>query len=118
VEDERAKDRAALERAAAALSIGDARDTRDTRTRMREQVFRPSHILPTMTIEQAGEIEHADMLRRQTEEAERAYRRQREREAMTADEIEDEELAKARYWDDFKDDNPFGSGNSKLRPCG
>ena len=31
--------------------------------------------------------------------------------------LEDRELAKAREWDDFKDDNPFGHGNSKLRPC-
>ena len=24
---------------------------------------------------------------------------------------------KARAWDDWKDEHPFGSGNSKLRPC-
>eukprot|EP00775_Hariotina_reticulata_P001615 gene1615-1955_t len=29
----------------------------------------------------------------------------------------EEELAKARAWDDFKDENPKGWGNSKLRPC-
>ena len=25
---------------------------------------------------------------------------------------------KARAWDDWKDENPRGSGNSKLAPCG
>ena len=29
----------------------------------------------------------------------------------------DEELYKQRAWDDWKDDNPRGYGNSKLRPC-
>lgn len=29
----------------------------------------------------------------------------------------DEKVFKARAWDDWKDDNPRGAGNSKLRPC-
>ena len=36
---------------------------------------------------------------------------------MTQEEREERDLAKARSWDEFKDDNPFGHGNSKLRPC-
>ena len=36
---------------------------------------------------------------------------------MTREEREERDLAKARSWDEFKDDNPFGHGNSKLRPC-
>jgi immunoglobulin-binding protein 1 len=31
---------------------------------------------------------------------------------------EDAEEAKARAWDDWKDDNPRGAGNKKLTPCG
>ena len=74
--------------------------------------------LPTMTVEQAGEIERAEMFARSAREAEHARARELERAAKTADELEEEELQKARSWDAFKDDNPYGSGNSRLRPCG
>lgn len=36
----------------------------------------------------------------------------------TAEEEEDAEEAKARAFDDWKDDNPRGAGNKKLTPCG
>ena len=85
--------------------------------RIRSEVFRPSHILPTMTVEQAGEIEHREMMERQRAQAENAARRAREESEMTQEEREERDLAKARSWDEFKDDNPFGHGNSKLRPC-
>ena len=85
--------------------------------RIRSEVFRPSHILPTMTVEQAGEIERREMMERQREQAENAARRAREESEMTREEREERDLAKARSWDEFKDDNPFGHGNSKLRPC-
>ena len=44
--------------------------------------------------------------------------RDRERTRMEeSDEFEDEAaLAKQRRWDDWKDEHPFGEGNSKLRP--
>lgn len=154
--------------AAAALARSD-------RERLRDGVFRPSHILPTMTIEQfgaphsacafmrwdsswltwasprvcdAGEMEVARM---QAEAAEGA-RRQARKEAELRngpppdfDAEEDAETRKARAWDDWKvrmhsilacsccrrvfcapeltaclaqDDHPYGSGNSKRRPCG
>ena len=85
--------------------------------RIRSEVFRPSHILPTMTVEQAGEIEHREMMERQRTQAENAARRARDESEMTQEEREERDLAKARSWDEFKDDNPFGHGNSKLRPC-
>lgn len=85
--------------------------------RIRSEVFRPSHILPTMTVEQAGEIERREMMERQRAQAENAARRAREESEMTQEEREERDLAKARSWDEFKDDNPFGHGNSKLRPC-
>lgn len=90
----------------------------DPRERLRSEVFRPTVALPTMTVEQAGEIERAEMFARSAREAERARERELERAAKTADELEEEELQKARSWDAFKDDNPYGSGNSRLRPCG
>ncbi|KAL4444923.1 hypothetical protein ABPG77_003973 [Micractinium sp. CCAP 211/92] len=80
-------------------------------------VFRPSHALPAMSVEQFGELEYKRMLEQQEREArakERAARQQAER---SAEDVEEEELQKARAWDDFKDDNPRGWGNSKLRPC-
>ena len=85
--------------------------------RIRSEVFRQSHILPTMTVEQAGEIERREMMERQLAQAENAARRAREESEMTREEREERDLAKARSWDEFKDDNPFGHGNSKLRPC-
>ena len=90
----------------------------DPRERLRSEVFRPTVALPTMTVEQAGEIERAEMLARSAREAEHARARELRRESKTADESEEEALQKARSWDAFKDDNPYGSGNSRLRPCG
>ena len=89
----------------------------DRRAAAARGVFRPSHILPTMTVEQAGEIEYAELVERTRREAETKARRAAEDAALTAEERDERELAKARSWDEFKDDNPFGHGNSKLRPC-
>ena len=80
-------------------------------------VFRPSHTLPTMTVEQHGEIEYRELVERTRREAETKARRAAEDAALTEEERDARELAKARAWDEFKDDNPFGHGNSKLRPC-
>ena len=103
-----------IERATAALTLDAAADHR---SRFRDGVFKPSHILPTMTVEEFGEIERKEMLEREIQSARRAALRDAERAAKSADEIEEEELRQAREWDDFKDDNPYGSGNSRLRPC-
>jgi len=83
---------------------------------LHRQVLKPFHILPTMTVEQQGDIEVAAALerQRQQQQADEA-RRQADAEAGSDDE---EGLAKARAWDDFKDTHPYGSGNSKLRLCG
>jgi len=88
-----------------------------SRERMKSEVFRPSHSLPTMTIEEAGEIEYQELVERTAREAGRKMQREREEALMTRDEIDDAELAKKRAWDEFTDDNPFGAGNNKLRPC-
>lgn len=103
-----------IERATAALTLDAAADHR---SRFRDGVFKPSHILPTMTVEEFGEIERKEMLEREIQSARRAALRDAERAAKSTDEIEEEELRQAREWDDFKDDNPYGSGNSRLRPC-
>jgi hypothetical protein len=80
-------------------------------------VFRPSHILPTLTVEQQGAIELAQAREREARQAQVAAAEAARKAGQTADEADDEEVARARAWDDFTDDNPRGWGNSKLRPC-
>ncbi|KAL4448055.1 hypothetical protein ABPG75_005274 [Micractinium tetrahymenae] len=87
------------------------------RQQLADGVFRPSHVLPTMSVEEFGELEYKRMLEQQTREAEAKERAERRQAERSADDLEEEELQKARAWDDFKDDNPRGWGNSKLRPC-
>jgi immunoglobulin-binding protein 1 len=74
-----------------------------------------------MSIEEAGLREMEIMNKWQErnaelmKEASSAWHRDGSR---TAEEEEDAEEAKARAWDDWKDDNPRGAGNKKLTPCG
>lgn len=85
-------------------------------------VFQPSHRLPTMSIEDAG-LKEMEIMRKWTER-----NRKLQEEANSSwtnddnskDNDGDDEAAeyKARAWDDWKDENPRGSGNKKLTPCG
>lgn len=80
-------------------------------------MLRPGHILPTLTVEQQGDIEVRQMREREAKQkASEAAQKAAGAEARSDDEDE-AELAKQRAWDDFADDNPRGWGNSKLRPC-
>ena len=102
------------------------------RERVAAQVFQPSHSLPSMSIEQAGERELEIMAaledRKQEAMLEAARqtavsgRYQRDNDGPGEDEENEEETAaaeyKARAWDDWKDEHPRGQGNSKLTPCG
>jgi len=105
-------DNAELQRAMARMLGGD-------RARLQEGVFRPTVALPTMTVEQFGVQERARMLEREARqrevEAEKAAARAAKEDR--AEEESEEELQKQRAWDDWKDDHPYGSGNSRLRPC-
>lgn len=95
------------------------------RERMAAQVFQPSHRLPTMSIEEAGlkEMEimnnWQEMNQKLYEEASSSWHKDI-RKPGPPDEDEDDDAAqeKARAWDDWKDENPRGAGNSKLTPCG
>lgn len=87
------------------------------RDKIKAGVFRPGHNLPTMSLRELAEIEQADAMRRQREEAEAAEAQHRHSEECGDDECE-EELRRQRAWDDWKDENPRGAGNSKLTPCG
>ena len=84
----------------------------------RSALFRPSHILPTMSIEEAGEIELRELMERTALSNEREKRKSILEIAKTEDELSDEKLYEKRRWDDWKDDNPFGAGNSRRTPTG
>ncbi|KAJ1274121.1 hypothetical protein BS78_05G038600 [Paspalum vaginatum] len=94
------------------------------RERMAAQVFQPGYRLPTMSIEEAGLREMKmmeqwqDRTAKMIKEANSAWHKDGASSAAAQDEDEDAEEAKARAWDDWKDDNPRGAGNKKLTPCG
>jgi len=86
----------------------------------REMVFQCPYALPTMSIEEAAEIEMAEAQERDAEKMERErYRLAEEadrfwsgdRYGAREDDDEDRQLYKDRDFDAFKDDNPWGSGN-------
>ena len=94
--------------------------TNGKREALRAGVFKPSHLPPTMTVEQFGDMEVARMQEdeQQRAAAESEERRRKEQSLNGKAEREageEDALRKARAWDDFRDDNKRGSGNSKLR---
>ncbi|KAL3784689.1 hypothetical protein ACHAW5_002867 [Stephanodiscus triporus] len=102
---------------AAPLTTSDNIVTRDA---IASGVFRPGWNQPTMTLEELGERELADAMRRseiqRISEANDIYRPRRydqlERDGMEDDDALVEASAKLdREWDDWKEENPRGSGN-------
>ncbi|KAH2969417.1 hypothetical protein KXV49_005377 [Aspergillus fumigatus] len=83
----------------------------DRRTQLQQGVFRPGHNLPTMTIDEYLEEEK----RRGgiIEGGEKSGMK----EEVDEDDMDkaDEETMKARAWDEFKEANPRGSGNTLNR---
>ena len=84
----------------------------DKRTRLQQGVFRPDHSLPTMTIDEYLEEE-----KRRGGMIDGGGEQSGVREIVDEDDYEkqDEEMYKARQWDEFKEDNPKGSGNTLNR---
>ncbi len=82
------------------------------RQRMRDGVFRPGHSLPTMTIDEylAEEKRRGGIVEGGGEQSGMG----REPDEDDFDRA-DEETMKAREWDEFKEDNPRGSGNTLNR---
>ncbi|GAB2249728.1 hypothetical protein Droror1_Dr00013087 [Drosera rotundifolia] len=96
------------------------------RERLAAQVFQPSHRLPTMSIEEAG-LKEMEMMNKWQErnklfmeEANSSWYNDSRKLGPPGDEDDYDDVAveKARAWDDWKDDNPRGAGNTKLTPCG
>jgi hypothetical protein len=81
------------------------------------QVFRPYVPLPTISVEQQGAMELAAAREREASQAAADAARSAREEARRSEDEDEEEVARARAWDAFKDENPAGWGNSKLRPC-
>ncbi|KAJ4296912.1 Type 2A phosphatase-associated protein 42 [Kalmusia sp. IMI 367209] len=81
----------------------------DTRQRLQKGVFRPDHSLPTMTIDEYLEEE-----KRRGGIIEGGGEQSGIRPEVDEDDLvaADAETMKARAWDEFKEDNPKGSGNT------
>lgn len=84
----------------------------DNRQRVQQGVFRPDHSLPTMTID-----EYLDEERKRGGIIEGGGEQSGMQPEPDEDNMEkaDAETIKARAWDDFKDDNPKGAGNTMNR---
>ncbi|KAI5300320.1 hypothetical protein KEM55_008211 [Ascosphaera atra] len=84
----------------------------DKRTELRQGVFRPGHNLPTMSID-----EYLDEERRRGGIIEGGGEASGQPAEVDEDDLEkaDEETYKARYWDEFKEENPKGAGNTLNR---
>lgn len=90
------------------------------REEIRSKVFRPGWNQPTMSLEELGDREYAAALERESRQKEAEANRKdepRRYEDLLRDEMEDNiDLVDAsakldRDWDDWKDENPRGSGN-------
>lgn len=101
------------------------------REQLESRVFRPGYNMPTMSIEEAGEIDYQEMLERTEREKQAAARKvwlpvcrfffsclkMKKKKAEEPDEdhvghYDSVTVYKDRDWDAFKDDNPTGSGNT------
>jgi len=84
----------------------------DRRKQIQDGVFKPGHSLPTMTIDEYLEEE-----KRRGGIVEGGGEQSGIRPDPDEDNIEkaDEETTKAREWDEFKEANPKGSGNTLNR---
>ncbi|CAN8071566.1 unnamed protein product, partial [Agarophyton chilense] len=84
------------------------------RQRERDAVFRPSHSLPTYTVEQWGEIEAQRLARVEMDKSEKdiAAKRRSEQEDSDGEDAVLRQTMEARRWDDWKDEHNKGSGNT------
>ncbi|KAK9803022.1 hypothetical protein WJX72_003617 [[Myrmecia] bisecta] len=81
-----------------------------SREQRRQEVFRPSHNLPTVSLAQHAQLEM------QAAKAAEDKQRMAQAAAHEVDSDSDEAVFKQRAMDDWKDEHPTGWGNSKLRP--
>lgn len=84
----------------------------DKKLQIKKATFKPHWNLPTMSVEEAGEIEAALAMQKEKEQAVMKAKFDSEKKSESDEENDDAALKKARDWDQFKDDNPWGSGNT------
>lgn len=80
----------------------------DKRKNVKDKMYKPEWNLPTISVEEAGEIEYLQMIEREKKSAEH----QKEQKKNSDSDQDDEEILKKREWDDWKDENPRGWGNT------
>jgi immunoglobulin-binding protein 1 len=83
----------------------------DPRKKIIEGAFKPGWNLPTVSIEQAGEIDYHISLEQQKKSKAREAKEKLVKEFGDSDDDE-VELQKKRDWDDWKDDHKKGEGNT------
>jgi hypothetical protein len=84
----------------------------DKKLQIKKATFKPHWIQPTMSVEEAGEIEAALAMQREKEQAVSKAQQLADKKSESDEENDDAALKQAREWDEFKDDHPFGSGNT------
>lgn len=84
----------------------------DKKLQIKKATFKPHWNLPTMSVEEAGEIEAALMMKQEKQQAVAKAQADAVKLSESDEENDDAALKKARDWDQFKDDNPWGSGNT------
>jgi immunoglobulin-binding protein 1 len=86
----------------------------DKREELRNGVFRPDHSIPTLTVEEWGEIKAKETMaaRQEMRQREELKARSAADEDSDGDVAADRETYEKRKWDLFTDDNKKGSGNS------
>lgn len=84
------------------------------REKEKEGVFRPSHSLPTYTVEEWGQFEMERAIKAENEKKEKEVfeARRKEEEDSDGDEAVDRETMEKRRWDDWADEHNKGSGNT------
>ena len=83
----------------------------DLRQQYKEQVFRPGHNQPTMSLEEFAEMEVAEAMEREAKEAEAA--RLKAEEDSEDEEVLERERKRVSEMDDWKDYVPKGRGVTK-----
>jgi hypothetical protein len=81
------------------------------KNQMQGAVFQPDYNLPTMSLEEFAENEVREAMEREANQAEAEQARAGE--DSEEEEVIDRERKKASEWDDWKDQNPKGWGNTK-----
>jgi len=79
---------------------------------LRDNAFAPGWNLPTVSIEQANQIDYEEALKREARQDRTQTRQNLVKEYDDDQGNDQEEVYKQRDFDAFKDDNPRGSGNT------